>query len=172
MTFRLIVKFEKLNLDVPKATAAIEKAIEVQMRQAAREMLRAIIVKVPVFTGMARGTMQPLGRFLRVAVPITPKPGAKKYPGKNAAAGALASSFTFANSGGLRPRLRFDPGVAHFQTNDKFDVSERGIKLRNPTPWHALQAGREAFKIYLRQNLKKRVPRISSFVTRTRVINK
>jgi len=164
--FQFVGKFEKLELRGARFNEAFTKALEVQMRQASREFLRAVIVRVPVYTGMARGSLVPLGRFLRVAVPINPDPGAKKHPNKNPAAGAAASSFKFTNEGGFNPRLRLDIGVLHFELNE-FRPST--LPLRHPTPWHSFEAGREAFKAYLRENLTKKVPRVKKFITRTRV---
>ena len=43
------------------------------IREAARQWLRAWLAEgVPVETGMAKGTLRPLGRFLRVSVSIKP----------------------------------------------------------------------------------------------------
>ncbi len=70
--------FTKLTLDPGRYTKTLDKSMNVQLRQAARAWLRAVILKVPVWTGMSRGSLRPLGAFLRVAVPISPVASRKK----------------------------------------------------------------------------------------------
>lgn len=68
----------KLNfkLKVPVAnrtvTRDLEKVSEVVLRKAIRAWLRKMVESIPVWEGTARGTLKPLGRFIRVAVPISP----------------------------------------------------------------------------------------------------
>lgn len=67
---------ERLNKTLDRVMGQI-------IREAAREWLRALVVHIPVQTGMAKGALQPLGRFLRVAVPVRPvrKPYYSKLEG-------------------------------------------------------------------------------------------
>ena len=58
-----------LNGTLPKTLDRILTSI---WKQAAREWLRELIKGIPVETGMAKGSLTPLGRFLNVAVPISP----------------------------------------------------------------------------------------------------
>ena len=164
--FQFVGRFEKLTLQGARFSTAWKQALETQMRQASREFLRAVIVRVPVYTGMARGSLQPVGRFLRVAVPIRPDPRARLYPDKNPGRGRALGGFNFSNKGGFSPNLSINIGVLHFQLNE-FRSSK--LKLRHPTPWRSFDAGRAAFRAYLRRNLAQKVPRINSFVVRTRV---
>lgn len=58
------------GLDVPNLKKAIKQAIEVQSRLAARAFIRASVPRVPIQSGMARGSFLNLGRALNVAIPI------------------------------------------------------------------------------------------------------
>lgn len=64
----------KIRLLQGTYTKEMDRIIGQIFREAAREWLRAFLLEgVPVETGMAKAGLQPLGRFLRVAVPISPK---------------------------------------------------------------------------------------------------
>lgn len=58
------------GLDLPNLKNAIKQAIELQSRIAARAFVRASVPRVPIQSGMARGSFLNLGRALGVAVPI------------------------------------------------------------------------------------------------------
>jgi len=58
------------RVDVSRRT---DRILGQTIREAARKWLRAWLAEgVPVETGMAKGTLRPLGRFLRVSVNIRP----------------------------------------------------------------------------------------------------
>src|SRR6185436_6344475 len=93
MIFRGRLSFPKF--DANRYSEALEKEIEVQIRQAAREWLRAVIPRVPVWAGTSRGSLQPLGRFLRVAIPISINPTSRGREGVGPEVGAAESTFDF-----------------------------------------------------------------------------
>lgn len=142
--------------------------LEEQVKNAAREFLRTVITKVPIYSGEARGTLQPLGRFLRVPVPTTGVPAAlRKSPGHDAASGALQSSFEFDLKDGFKPRFKFDVTLAHFITNEYHTGLPEQKYLKWPTPWGAIAAGRASFKRYLDLTLKRSVPHVKDFTVYT-----
>ena len=155
------------KLDTNKFTAALEKQIAVQMRQAAREWLRAVIPKVPVWAGTSRGSLQPLGRFLRVAVPISPVAERK---GQGPEVGASQGAFNFSRTG-HRFVFSATTHVPHFVQNNFYNAPNPPFHLRNQTPWLAFQAGDEAFKKYITDHVAKRIPKIKDFISyKTKVI--
>jgi len=175
---------ERVELDKGNLTKKLQAAFQREIRNAAREFLRAAILKVPTYTGMARGMLMPLQRYLNqrmgdigsslVTLDINPVVGAqKKHPGMNPEAGAsFGQDFTF-NKGG-QYRFSINVQLAHFLINDFYSqagtdtVSESG-NLTHPIPWGAIEAGREAFKKYLRDNLANNLPKIAKFISHTRV---
>lgn len=58
------------SLDLANLKIAIKQAIEVQSRIAARAFVRAAVPRVPIQSGMARGSFLNLGRALNVAIPM------------------------------------------------------------------------------------------------------
>jgi len=148
-----------LDFDMKKYSKTLNETIETQMRQAAREWLRAVIPKVPVWTGTARGTLAPLGRFLRVAVPINPVT-TRENMGPDI--GASKSSFQFLNDKNLHSFV-WDNDVLHYLINEYNDVSGY-IHLKHPVPWRSLDAGNQAFDAYINKNLPEKAPKIKDFV--------
>lgn len=175
------------TLDIQALTDKQKEVLDGFMRQAARAYVRAAISKIPIQTGMARGSYLNIGRFLKVAIPLT---GASNYrirnrrgksykeknfwyypPGtgrrlpKTPETGAKLTAFKL----GLVPKA---DGFAHeFTINSKvFHLTlEDQIGVKSPTaPWHSTQAGREAWLAYMR-GLKKRMPKITDFISMTTI---
>lgn len=155
-----------LRFDSDAYTKAFRKALEIQMRQATRAFLRAAIPLVPVQTGMARGAFLNIGRFLNVAVPITPTVFGKfYYPGrlpKTAETGALLTTHPedIITIEGDRITLHIDTQIIHLALEDIIGV--------HSGPWGSFEAGRKAF-IKAMKNIKQRLPKIKSYITRTKV---
>lgn len=145
---------ELIAFDEKKFRQSVDRELQVQLRQAARAWLRAVIPSVPVYTGMARGTLQPLGRALRVAIPISPVAVRK---GKNAAAGSAQSQFEFTSSGGLYT-FSWSNDVLHYNINEYNNMSGV-IPLKNPTPWRSLAKGKAAFDSYCANILPGKMPK-------------
>ena len=171
--------YSRYTVDVTGFTKTTDGIMEIQMRQAAREWLRAVIVKVPVWTGMSRGSLKPLGAFLRVKVPISPVASRK---GMGIAAGEKKSSFEFTKENG-RYIFRFEENVAHYTVNeyynanvsspevanpDKGKIGGTGLNLKNPGPYGSFKAGGKAWQRYIDANLADKLPKVADFVTRRR----
>lgn len=166
MPIQLKGVFTELYLDVGRYTKTLDKTMNVQMRQAARAWLRAVIVNVPVWTGMSRGSYMPLGAFLRVKIPIVPStsPHAQSAirQGRTAQAGADASDFKF-DKNGTKYRFEFDMGVPSYAINEYFNVKPP-INLITPGPWHSFRAGEQAWEDYVRNEMPKRFPRVEQVI--------
>ncbi len=158
--------FVKLSIDVQRYTKTLDENMKIQVRQAAREWLRAVIQKVPVWAGSSRGSLQPLGRFLRVAIPINPR---VTLPGRGPSVGAQQSDFSFDSPRRGVYEFAFDEQVAHYRINEFFDVTQFGFKLLNPTPWHSFVAGEAAFQRYVEDVMPGRLPRIEDSIVQTRI---
>lgn len=166
---RIYGTVDVLNFDAAGYTRAVREAIEAEFRQAARAFIRAAIPRVPVQTGMARGSFLNVGRFLRVAVPITPTrfnqryypPGGGSIP-KTPESGAALSTRpeSMIKRQGNRVTFTFQTGVFHYTLEDAIGVRSG--------PWGSFAAGRAAFTARIR-NLRTRLPKIGAFVTRTSI---
>jgi len=157
--------FTKLTLDPGRYTKTLDKSMNVQLRQAARAWLRAVILKVPVWTGMSRGSLRPLGAFLRVAVPISPVASRKNY---GIQAGANASAFKFSKEG-TKYIFEFDEGVLHYTINEFYNVKPP-INLITPGPYGSFKAGELAFQTYVTDVLPGRLPRLEDIITTNRIV--
>lgn len=172
---------DTLEFDSAGYTRAMREALEVQFRQAARAFVRAAILKIPVETGMARGSFKDIGRFLNVQIPINPTRSGKYYPPNGGApipktpeAGAALSTppdqiikWDDAN----RIAFEFESQVFHYTLQEFFRPinSATGQPVGSPTaPWQSMIAGRVAFRNEMR-SLRKRLPKIKSFMTRTSI---
>ena len=140
--------------------AALRKVAEQQVRQAAREWLRAVIPRIPVFTGTARGTLQPLGRFLKVAVPISPI-ATRKDKGPNV--GESRTRPYYFHRDGDRHYFRFNTDLGYFIQNEFYHAPNPPFKLTHPTPWNAIIEGNLAFEAYIKTTLPQRIPKIRDY---------
>ena len=171
---RLFGTFIFYDVDVQKARKTIEKVGELQLRSAARAFVKAAIVKVPVDTGMARGSFLNIGRFLKIAIPIPKRrtrhkdgspilyyhrPGSKGIP-KTPEAGANLSVYSFKKLGPGKMNFEFQSKVLHYVLEDRIGIHSQR--------WGSFEAGRNAFIKELR-NLKKRLPRVEAFLLKTTI---
>ena len=153
-----VVSFPKF--DVNKFTKTLNETVETQMRMAAREWLRAVVPLVPVYTGTAKGTLRPLGQFLRVAVPIKPL---KSRKGLGPEVGATASSFEFGRQGNTFT-FKWNHTINYAIINEFYSRPNPPFRLTNPTPWNAIVAGNAAWDAYVKTTLPKKVPKLADFM--------
>ena len=158
--FEINGTFQALKVETLKYNKSLDKAMQTQIRQAARAWLRAVILKVPVWTGTSRGTLKPLGAFLKVAVPINP---VVTRPDMGPSVGAGQSEFSFLRKDNTWI-FEFDLELVHYVINEYYDVSNY-IHLRTPGPYDSLQAGQAAFQAYIEDNLLERTPNLDTFIT-------
>lgn len=148
-------RLNKINFDVEAVKRSLDQSIQTGVRQAARAWLRAVLRQVPVYTGTARGTMIPLGSFLRVAIPIKPVAFVK---GKGPSVGAAGSHYSFATGEGGRYGFSFEPGLEYYLLN------EYNLVPNIPsTPWFSFDSGKIAYDAEIKKMIKK-FPKLSTFV--------
>jgi len=146
---------------------------QAQIRQATRAWLRAVLAKVPEYSGTARGTFKPLGRVLRVAVPQGWMPYNRKYErlrqyklkkgtvtiqGKTFKVGPGPNDYAdfYFDYSGPEYKFIFTQNLPYAFWNDIYPAPN-WIKLPSIPPWHALAAGQAAFHNYLRVEMPKRI---------------
>ncbi len=158
---KISIKLTSLELSEGQFSDALFKTLETQSRMAARAWLRAVLLRVPVYTGEARGSLKPLGQFLKVAVPINPVAQRK---GHTPEGGAAQSSFEFTR--GYITEFIFTEAVAHYIINEFYDANPPIHLTHLPRPWASFEQGKKAYRAYLKQYLKEKLPRISSYTLR------
>lgn len=170
--FRFQGSYDLLKLDKGAYIEQLNAVLAEELKNAMRAWLKAVIRKVPVYTGMARGSLLPIARALGENVPITPRANRMASPrlyGKGVRStpsqGARRTTFKFTSRLG-RHEVSIDIGTVHYLINEFTRVS---LPLAHPGPWKSFEAGRAAFKDYLKRNLKKKVPRIVKYISKSRV---
>jgi len=138
---------------------AMQKRLGVAIRQAARAFLRAAVREVPIQTGEARGSLQPLGKFLRVAVPI---PGAKPRSGKNAGTGAAQTVGPLIRVTPTSASFTFTTEVFHYFLNDLHQFTYGSDKKQ--TPWRSFEIGFDAFKREMNVQIARQIPNVFDFL--------
>lgn len=153
--------FQKLYVDTARFTETLDENIKTQIRQAAREWLKAVILKVPVWTGTSKASLQPLGAYLKVKVDINPVAVRKGY---GLSEGRANQEFKFGREGN-RWYFSFTEEVAHYLVNEYYNANVlQGLKLKTPGPYESFKAGERAFQQYIDEFLVKRVPNLKDFV--------
>ena len=161
---RASLKIWNIEINGGQYTKALFDALDIQVRQAARAWLRAIILsgRVPVWTGTARGSLLPLGQYLRVAVPISPIMAVRK--GMGPSVGASLGQFQFVR--GYYSEFHFTSNVKHYAINELHDPRPLIHLIHEPIPWQSFDLGKKAFRQYIKENLTAKLPRIESYTMR------
>jgi hypothetical protein len=157
--FKIKARIAKLGIDTDKYNKTLDAAMQAQIRQAAREWLRAVILKVPIWTGTSMGSLQPLGAYLKVAVPNNYK---VVRPGYGPSVGKSLQEFKFDHKDHIWS-FSFTEEVPHYLVNEYFNVNAAGLHLITPGPYHSFAAGERAFEAYIDAYLAKRVPNLKDF---------
>lgn len=147
------VRIGQIKFDRNGYIAALDIACKELFKGAIRAFLEAAQPRIPVDTGMARGSLMPLASFaggFEVSIP-----GARARKGK---------SPRDANTGADMVTV----------TINSFTWPKYSLTFRDPVPqigihddkvWGAFRAGRAAFKAYLDENTKKLIPGVRNFVS-------
>ncbi len=162
--FDLTIEVSLLQFDVAKFTEKLKEVIRQRMRVAARAFVRAALLRVPVQSGMARGSFLNIGRLLRVAIPISPTHTGEfsyEYGGKQLKTAELGASLAtpaeqMFTENGQSFSFKFEPGVIHYAINEFYG------RIPN-APWLSLEQGRAAFLEEM-GNLPKFVPKIKDYL--------
>lgn len=163
-----------LKLDRGKITKEVERRANKLNKEAAREYVRAVILHVPVYTGMARGSIKlakgrsgeaagySLYQFLKLNIPINP---VGHRPKKNPEAGGKQGRFTFSHYKG-RYNFTINTSVTHYLINEFMEPNGRPSFTK---PWHSFAAGEKAYNDHFKAHAHEVIPRLSDYIVRTKV---
>lgn len=159
------ISYVALNVDVNKYSEYLEKEVNIQLRQAVRAWLRVLVEEgtIPVWTGTAKGVFIPLGRFLRIAVPISP---IKNRKGFGPQVGANRSTFSFTRNGNSYS-FEFIHGIEYLWDNDNYNMSPP-FNLTHPGPYHAFEKAGKAYDEYVDTYFEKRLDVLAKVISRSR----
>jgi hypothetical protein len=134
----------------------LDRKIKEQMQEAAKEWVLGVASQVPIYSGMAIGSLLPLARFLKVNIPVNPVAPSRVDEG------AALGFFSF-DSANMEYTFSFTTDVAHYVFNE-VNSNARLKNLKHPTPWRSFDAGREAWNNYINTEFFRNVPNVSEFV--------
>lgn len=167
---QLRVKIDTLSFNRRGFAFALDRAIKKAMLAGARAFLEVTYPRVPVYTGMARGSLFNLGRLVNVNIPINPtldtkQLAAEKRRGRSIAHGKKLGTpsrkiiqKTKNTKGQVQWQFRFNSDVEHYRINEIYHVIPSG-------PWESFAAGRDAFFIAYRLSFV--YPKLNKYVIKT-----
>ena len=180
-------RFEAVKLRVDKSATlkAIDQAAKKLFLESISVFLKEVVKHVPVWSGMSRGSLRPLAKYLtdrgfRVSIPISPRPSSQRAQqrGQNIAAGEARGEFTVIIKDGAYI-LIFEPKVRHYKTNESTQVTKQGsalavsgfdkkyrkklkskrhLNLKHPTPWQSFVYGNLKMRIFVTTKVAKSMP--------------
>lgn len=154
MALRLIGAFE-----VPVVDAAVErevlKDLEISVKLALRDWLKAVSGRVPIWTGMARASLFAVAQLSGGHLLLSPLKGPSRIAlGKSLGTATLETR-------GKEVIFTFSSDVLHYAIQENQNVG-----ISKSAPWRSLKAGEEAFLVSLRKLLDEQLPKQISFKKR------
>ncbi|KKL45572.1 hypothetical protein LCGC14_2354280 [marine sediment metagenome] len=173
-------QISSVRLNSKRYHAAVLKRLDQEHKNAVAAWVKAVAYSIPVYTGTARGTIAPVGRTVRQFVGAAGTNEktefvyqGKTYPlgfrqGKNYQEHSLSRAGT---EGRLTFTFRFLETLPYVVWNTS-SPAPAWMNLKNITPWYAIQKGVAAYVQYAREQIPKRLPRLTLFekVTIVRVL--
>lgn len=161
MKAKLALKGLKINRQ--KYLKTVNDQLDIAVRKAAAAWLRAVLTRVPIYTGEARGSLVPLGQFLHVAIDTAITQNAIEHGHiSRETKGESEGRFKFEHLKTLI-RFTFETKVLHYILNEKFDMNPPIHLTHLPRPWDSMTVGKEAFFEYLKGDLPRRIPRLGDY---------
>lgn len=142
------MKFEKLYL---RPQAEVERTVVRYFLVGLRLAGRAFLIKaheiVPVFTGMALGSLNPLANIVKYKIPIYGRPKDAWVNGqlvtKDESLGEKQGDAIIYKANARTAVLRVETKVYHYDLRDVNEMSDTS-GVAAPTPWHSFAQGAAA----------------------------
>jgi hypothetical protein len=111
--------------------------------------------RIPVWSGMALGSVKPVGDVLGISVMISPVASAFPRPGNRISDGVAAANFPKPTIIPGRYRFQWSSDVPHLAYNDQNDANQVGFHLTHePRPWAFKVNADKAFEDEMNDGLK------------------
>lgn len=156
--------FDLLELDAKRYNKTLDRILGQMIRESARRWLRAVLKSVPsrggfpVITGAAKSTLQPLGRALRVSVPVTPVGSWDRRQ-----LGLRSQKYTIIddrnNNGTFQYEFHWSTHLLHYVINET-----NAISFIPSSPWYSIEAGEAAFLEYVNEVFERRLPNVADYI--------
>lgn len=111
--------------------------------------------RIPVWSGMALGSIRPVGNFVGISVVISPAASAFPKPGDRSGQGAAQTQFPKPTIVPGRYRFNWSTNVEHLKFNDENDANAVGFHLTHqPRPWEFKKHADAEFDKEMKDGLK------------------
>jgi hypothetical protein len=162
--FHLTSKPPKFTLEMSAFQDDLNKVMRECIQAIARQWLRAMVERVPSSTGMARGSLIPLGHYLQQPIAIQIKPGRKSRVSLGMEAGEVEVEETYSSV-----RLRWEADVPHWRGTGSLQSLEYYANPMGGHPaWNSLVAGEAAVESFAKPYIAQRIrPLADHFTWRT-----
>lgn len=177
----LTIECSKFKFDSKEFNKTLQKALETQMRQAAREFVRETLRRIPYRTGFLRGAFAPLLQLLKVAAPAPP-PGSTPLDSRGRPKKLYREYYQkkILKTPAAGAQFGTEPGEIFTNTEDQwlFNYSVLIIYYRindvytsrSPTsPWRSMETGRNAFINYMKTTGISKLPKVTKFILKTKI---
>lgn len=159
-----------IKINEGKYTKALDKDLQILVRKAAREWLKTVITRVPVWTGMAKGSIKfasgpggNLAAYLNVSVPIDPVEHRK---GKTPEIGGRFGRYNFTSSRHIY-RFTFRSDVIHYIHNEFFARTDNANE-QIVAPWQSLIFAELAYRSELRRGIAT-LPKVAKYIEKVEI---
>ena len=170
---------------------AFDKAMKLLLRNAAREFAKAVILRVPVQTGFARGSLLNLADAIGINASSSPESFRRKLDkrrGKIVNVPLNGKTSYYTDSGGRVPKtpenarqFSTDPDKVFTAADNVYTfsygasilyyvINDIASNSHTPSaPWLSFQAGHDAMTAYIREHILEDVPAIKDYVEKTEI---
>jgi len=164
-SFNGFIRSPRINME--KFEKAIDARVNHALHLAAKQFVKkayghlAVEINKGKDTGMTMSTFVPLGRYLGVAVNVTPSipPRIERDYTRSPGHGQQQSAFMF-KSVNFIYIFEFRASVFHYYLNDQYNISKV-----TTSPWSSIPIGMSAAIAHLRRYYKELLPHAKAYIT-------
>jgi hypothetical protein len=127
-------KFVTLSIDINKYKKQAEKYLEKELKNVIRAWLFAVVGRVPVWSGMARGSLLSVSELVNGGLVITPVQHVTSRISLGEKLGTIEPNFKFADF-----KVTIITNVEHYNVQEYYNVN-----VSKSAPWRSLEAGLQA----------------------------
>lgn len=142
----LIGSYNLLTFNSRIAKALLHRSAQKILKTAVRAWLKVAESKIPVWSGMSRGTLVKLADQVGVNISLFVAPSARppRGPGDRSHLGQAQSTGRLVIIPG-RYGFEYNSEVTHLAVNENADATQWGFHLKRPGPYHFRDAADKAF---------------------------
>lgn len=161
---KVVGSLRKVEFDGDKFTKALDREMSIILRGAIKVWLDTVVRTIksapytvgdsfPIQTGQAKATLQPIARYVRKALPISPAPGRPNLISQGLSKTSFDVSDDKSSPGKFEYHFEWETHVTHMLLNEFNHIA----RVTSSTPWKATVAGHKAATAYIRGEVRRRL---------------